>query len=259
MVSGALRALAVLLVVSCLGRSAKVEFKNDADVDVDVHWLDEKSSTYHFLTTVQSGLAGALNTFKGHKFLVAEKGREVDFATDKPNHVQLKPDHVSPSSCFEWDALESYELDARVSGRGHHGYCAGAEPVGRREGEVEAQQRAPPVEPQRHDDPVQRQRHLPQQRWRHAACVLAQQGQAGVHQAGEGRPLAAARSPFPSVLSPQCLFCLVQISLEAGKEKAINTFRGHEMLVVRDRQPVTWASEPNHVQTNNFQVWRAPQ
>jgi hypothetical protein len=74
---------------------ARVEFDNQADLPVDVFWRNEADHTYNLLTTLDKGMRNGLNTFKGHKFLIAEQGRPVGF-NEFPNYIQNREEMVGP-------------------------------------------------------------------------------------------------------------------------------------------------------------------
>lgn len=93
-----LQALVAIALVAKASGDARVAFLNEADTDVDVFWRNEADHSYSLLTTLQQGLKGALNTFKGHKFLIAERGKPVGFK-DYPNYVhQRDGEQVRPAA-----------------------------------------------------------------------------------------------------------------------------------------------------------------
>ena len=87
----------LVLLLACFSNaltdSARVEFQNEAKVDVDVYWRNEGDQSYALLTSIDKGVSGGLNTFKGHKFLVAPRGRDVGFG-EIPNFIMQRPDQV---------------------------------------------------------------------------------------------------------------------------------------------------------------------
>lgn len=76
---------------------ARLEIQNEANIDIDVYWRDEGDRSYALLTSIDKGLKGGLNTYKGHKFLVAPRGRDVGFG-EIPNFVMQRPEQVSQQS-----------------------------------------------------------------------------------------------------------------------------------------------------------------
>lgn len=85
-----------LLFLASLGlidAKARVDFSNQANLPVDVFWRNEADQSYSLLASLEKGMRNGLNTFKGHKFLIAERGRPVG-PKDFPNYIQQREEQV---------------------------------------------------------------------------------------------------------------------------------------------------------------------
>jgi hypothetical protein len=118
----AIHLLLALVGLSAVADAAKVHLHNQASVDMDVFWRDENRGSYNRLITIEKGTEGALNTFEGHKFLIVERGRPVNFVQDQPNHVQrlceeVRTDQMSPIAIIVGSS--PIHKKKRAAGGGH--------------------------------------------------------------------------------------------------------------------------------------------